>query len=69
MFGNPKHCSMREFVLLGEAAEAVLLLWFYYLLTSFLAPDNAEFTIILAYIWLVCFHSNAFVLNSQTKLA
>lgn len=56
-------------MLLGEAAEAVLLLWFYYLLTSFLAPDNAEFTIILAYIWLVCFHSNAFVLNSQTKLA
>lgn len=66
LFGNPRHHKVRELVESGEAAEALLLLWCYYLLTSFLALDNAEFAVILAYIELVCFHSNAFVLTSQT---
>lgn len=41
-FGNLRHYKVRELVESGEAAEAVLLLRCYYLLTSFLVLDNAE---------------------------
>lgn len=39
-FGNPRHHNIKEFMQSGEEAEALLLLWCYYLLISFLALDN-----------------------------
>lgn len=42
MFGKSRHHKLRDFVELRAGAEAVLLPQFYYLITSFLALDNAE---------------------------